>query len=318
MGKILKLIIFLLSMRILSGCNFVVMNPSGDIAVQQANLICISVALMLLIVIPVFILILFFAWKYRESNKKAHYDPEWSHSTRLECVIWIMPLLIVGCLAVITWDATHRMDPFAPLKRISATKPLPKDVKPLVVEVVALDWKWLFFLPEQKVAVVNELVVPIDRPLEFRITASSVMNSFYVPGLAGQIYAMAGMETKLHAVMNKPDTYLGLSANYSGSGFSHMNFKFYGKSDKGFDDWIAKLRYKGTILDRKRYLLLEKPSENDPIVYFSSVEMGLYRSILNMCVHPSKMCLDEMMQIDAMGGGGVKGINRRFLDDGRG
>ncbi|KQC49381.1 cytochrome O ubiquinol oxidase [Candidatus Liberibacter solanacearum] len=313
MTKNMKFVALFFSILILSGFDFVVMNPYGDVASQQAGLIYISVALMLLIVVPVFFSILFFAWRYRATNKKAHYDPAWYHSTRLEFFVWLIPLIIIGCLAAITWEATHRMDPYAPLERISENKSIPKNSKSLIVEVVALDWKWLFLFPEQKIAVVNELVVPVDRPLEFRITASSVMNSFYIPGLAGQIYAMPGMETKLHAVMNREGAYSGFSANYSGKGFSHMRFTFHGKSEKGFDDWVAKVKRQGNCLDRQRYLVLEKPSEKDPVIYFSSVESGLYSAIMNFCVHPNKICMDEVMRINAMGGGGMKGIDRRFL-----
>ncbi|KAE9510307.1 Cytochrome bo(3) ubiquinol oxidase subunit 2 precursor [Candidatus Liberibacter asiaticus] len=313
MGKSLKFFFLFFSSVMLSGFEFIVMDPYGDIALQQASLIRIAVALMLLIVVPVFFSILFFAWKYRSTNKKARYDPKWCHSTLLELFVWLVPLVIVGFLAVITWDATHRMDPYAPLERISESKSIAKNSKPLVVEVVALDWKWLFLLPEQQVAIINELVVPIDRPLEFRITASSVMNSFYIPGLAGQIYAMAGMETKLHAVMNKKGAYSGFSANYSGRGFSHMRFKFYGKSEKGFEDWISKVKRQGTFLNRQEYLLLKKPSERDSVRYFSPIEKGLYYSILNLCVHPGKICMDEMMRIDALGGGGMRGIDRHSL-----
>ncbi|MBA5724146.1 ubiquinol oxidase subunit II [Candidatus Liberibacter sp.] len=310
MGRALKFIVSCLLMFNLSGCSLSAINPQGDIALQQESLIRTSIALMLLIVVPVFISILFFAWRYRASNKKARYDPEWCHSTWLELVIWFAPLVIVYSLATITWDSTRRLDPYSPLARISATKAIPQGAEPLIVEVVALNWKWLFFLPQYGVAVVNELVAPVDRPLEFRITASSVMNSFYVPALAGQIYAMAGMETKLHAVINREGAYNGFSANYSGRGFSHMHFKFYGASEDDFNQWIAKIYRQGNYLDREKYLLLEMPSERDPVQYFSPVETGLYNAILNFCVRPGKICINDMMQIDRMGGGGIEGINR--------
>ncbi|MEG8099433.1 ubiquinol oxidase subunit II [Candidatus Liberibacter brunswickensis] len=309
----LKFFVLLILSINLSSCEFIVMNPYGDIASQQSNLIFISVFLMSLIVVPVFFAILFFAWRYRSTSKTALYDPKWCHSTVLEFFIWFFPLLTVGCLAFITWNATHRMDPYAPLERISEGRPIGLNSKPLVIEVVALDWKWLFIFPEQKIATINELVVPVDRPLEFRITSSTVMNSFYIPGLAGQIYAMAGMETKLHAVMNKVGLYSGFSANYSGKGFSHMHFKFYGKLEKEFEKWVSKVKCKGVALDRKRYLLLEKPSVDNPVSYFSSIENGMYHDILNFCVNPGKICMDEMMSIDAMGGGGIKGIDRKSL-----
>lgn len=206
----------------------VVMSPSGDIAAQQRDLIVISTILMLLIIVPVVFLTLFFAWRYRRSNTSATYDPEWHHSTALEVVIWSAPLAIIIALGAITWISTHKLDPYRPLDRLDAERAIPADAKPLTVEVVALDWKWLFFYPELGVATVNELAAPVDVPIHFKITASSVMNSFYIPALAGQIYAMPGMETKLHAVINKQGEYEGFSANYSGDGFSHMRFKFHG------------------------------------------------------------------------------------------
>jgi len=296
---------------LLSGCNLVVMDPSGDIAMQQRDLIIISVVLMLIIIIPVIFLTLYFAWKYRESNKEATYEPEWHHSTRLELVIWSAPLAIIIALGAVTWISTHQLDPYRPLDRIAADKPLSADVKPLTVEVVALDWKWLFFYPEYGIATVNEMAAPVDRPINFKITASAVMNSFFIPALAGQIYAMPGMETKLHAVINHPGEFQGLSANYSGAGFSHMRFKFHGFNQADFDQWIQKAKSQGTALGRPEYLALAKPSEREPVRYFNAVDDGLYNAILNMCADPSKMCMNEMMHIDAKGGGGKESHENR-------
>jgi cytochrome o ubiquinol oxidase subunit 2 len=179
-------------------------------------------------------------------------------------------------------------------------------VKPLDVQVVALDWKWLFFLPEQGIATVNELAAPVNVPIAFKITSASVMNSFFIPALAGQVYAMPGMQTQLHAVINEEGTYNGFSANYSGSGFSRMNFAFHGLTQQGFDQWVAKVKGGGPTLDRAAYLQLEKPSEQVPVKYFSSVENGLYDAILNMCATPGKMCMSEMHHIDATGGAGTE------------
>ncbi|WP_026186969.1 ubiquinol oxidase subunit II [Ensifer sp. BR816] len=289
---------------LLAGCDLVVMAPSGDIAVQQRDLIVISTILMLLIIVPVIFLTLLFAWRYRRSNKDATYDPDWHHSTALEVVIWSAPLAIIIALGAITWISTHKLDPYRPLDRLDAARPIPADAKPLTVEVVALDWKWLFFYPDQGIATVNELAAPVDVPINFKITAASVMNSFYVPALAGQIYAMPGMQTKLHAVINKAGEYEGFSANYSGDGFSHMRFKFHGVDQQGFDAWVARVKSQGTALNRDAYLKLEKPSEREPVRYFATVETGLYDAILNLCATPGKMCMHEMMHIDAMGGAG--------------
>ncbi|AYD03349.1 ubiquinol oxidase subunit II [Neorhizobium sp. NCHU2750] len=294
----------LLILPLMSGCDLVVMSPSGDIAKQQADLIVVSTILMLLIIVPVICLSLYFAWHYRQSNTKAKYDPEWHHSTRLEVVIWSAPLAIIIALGSITWISTHKLDPFRPLDRIDAERQIPAGTKPLEVDVVALDWKWLFFYPEYGIATVNEIAAPVDRPITFNITATSVMNSFYIPALAGQIYAMPGMETKLHAVINHEGEYEGISANFSGPGFSHMRFKFHGQSQQGFDQWVAMVKQNGTALSRDAYLKLAKPSEKEPVHYYASADDGLYHKILNMCAEPGKMCMDEMMHIDMMGGAG--------------
>lgn len=285
---------------LLAGCNTVVMNPSGDIASQQADLILISTALMLLIIVPVIALTLFFAWKYRQSNTEAAYDPDWDHSTKLELVIWGAPLLIIIVLGLITWVSTHKLDPYRPLDRIDHARPLDSDHKPLVVQVVALDWKWLFIYPEQGIASVNELVTPVDVPVRFKITSSTVMNSFYIPALAGQIYAMPGMETTLNAVINKAGTYDGFSANYSGEGFSHMRFKYKGVNESEFAAWVEETRKAAATLDRKAYLQLEKPSIKEPVQKFSSVAKDLFHAVTNRCVEEGSVCMDAQMMADSL------------------
>ncbi|MEI2302283.1 ubiquinol oxidase subunit II [Ensifer sp. MJa1] len=289
----------------------VVMSPSGDIAAQQRDLIVVSTVLMLLIIVPVIFLTLFFAWRYRQSNMAAKYDPEWHHSTGLEVIIWSAPLAIIIALGAITWVSTHKLDPYRPLDRLDAERPVTEEMKPITVEVVALDWKWLFFYPEYGIATVNEMAAPVDVPINFKITASSVMNSFYVPALAGMIYAMPGMQTKLHAVINKAGEHEGLSSNYSGDGFSHMRFKFHGLDQAGFDQWVAKVKQNGTMLNRDAYLKLEKPSIKEPVRYFASVDNGLFEAVLNMCVREGQMCMKEMMHIDMMGGAGVESHENR-------
>ncbi|TCM19746.1 cytochrome bo3 quinol oxidase subunit 2 [Novosphingobium sp. PhB165] len=296
----------------LTACNSVVLSPSGDVAQQQGDLVVTSTLLMLIIILPVMAATAFFAWHYRASNKEARYDPHWDHSTQLELLIWAAPLLIIICLGAITWVSTHLLDPYRTIGRIDAATAVPADAKPLEVEVVALDWKWLFIYPEQGVATVNELVVPTNRPLQFKITSSSVMNSFFVPAMAGQIYAMPGMETRLHAVINHPGEFIGFSANYSGAGFSHMRFATHAVTDAGFDQWAQGVKAGGQAnagtLDRAAYLQLEKPSEKVPVMRFASVSPDLYNAILNMCVEPGKMCMSDMMAIDARGGLGKEGI----------
>ncbi|MDB6061430.1 MAG: cyoA [Verrucomicrobiaceae bacterium] len=287
----------------LAGCNPILLNAPGDVAAQQGKLIVDSTFLMLLIIVPVIALTLLFAWRYRASNREAIYKPDWDHSTQLELIIWAAPLVIIIALGAMTWISTHTLDPYRPLDRIAANKPVPEGVKPLVIEVVALDWKWLFLYPEQNIATINEIAAPVDRPIQFKITASTVMNSFYIPALAGQIYAMPGMETQLHAVMNTAGDYEGFSANYSGAGFSGMRFRFHGLSDADFDAWVAKSRADGNTLSRADYLQLEQPSSNEAVKHYASVAPDLYKAILNRCVDTSKMCMNEMMAIDAGGKG---------------
>lgn len=285
----------------LAGCDTLLLNAPGDVAAQQGDLIMIATWLMLLIIVPVIVATLLFAWRYRAANRAATYKPDWDHSTQLELLIWAAPLLIIIALGAVTWITTHTLDPYRPLERIAAGQPVPAGTRPLVIEVVAMDWKWLFLYPEQNIAVVNELAAPVQRPIQFKITAASVMNSFYIPALAGQIYAMAGMETRLHAVMNQPGDYAGFSANYSGAGFSGMRFRFHGMSDADFERWVQKARTGGAALGRSEYLELERPSEREPVRYYSSVASGLYHAILNRCVDTTRMCMDQMMAID--GGG---------------
>jgi len=276
----------LLPALLLAGCNTVLLHPSGVVAAQQGHLIVVSTILMLLIVVPVIALTVIFAWRYRHSNSEATYTPDWDHSTQLELVIWAAPLLIIIALGALTWISSHTLDPYRPLRRVDAARTMPAGVKPLTIEVVALDWKWLFIYPEQGIAVVNEAAAPVDVPINFRITASSVMNSFFVPALAGQIYAMPGMQTQLNAVINKQGDYEGFSANYSGAGFSGMRFKFRGLSPGEFEQWVQSAKTADRKLDPQSYLQLQKPSEREPVRRYSLVATSLYDSILNQCVTP--------------------------------
>jgi cytochrome o ubiquinol oxidase subunit 2 len=226
---------------------------------------------MLLVIIPVIALTVFFAWRYRKSNTSATYTPDWDHSTQLELIIWSAPLLIIIALGAVTWITTHTLDPY---------RKLHKDDKPLTVEVVALDWKWLFIYPEAGIAVVNDAAAPVDVPIHFKITASTVMNSFFVPALAGQIYAMPGMQTELHAVINAAGNYDGFSANYSGAGFSDMHFKFHGMSKADFERWVEEAKASGQALDSQTYLQLEHPSEHAPVTRYGTVDPDLYHAIV--------------------------------------
>jgi cytochrome o ubiquinol oxidase subunit 2 len=271
---------------LLSGCDLLVLHPFGEIAQRQGHLIMVSTFLMLLIVVPVLVLTLLFAWRYRASNSRATYTPDWDHSTSLELIIWSAPLLIIIALGAMTWINTHTLDPYRPIaasqpSRLSrCAEAAGTSQETLVVEVVALDWKWLFIYPDQGIATVNELAAPVNVPIHFKITSSSVMNSFFIPAMAGQIYAMPGMQTELNAVINTIGTYDGFSANYSGAGFSGMHFKFYGMSHSDFDSWVTRNRQEGSALTVVDYRYLAKPSAREPVRHYASVAHGLYASIL--------------------------------------
>ena len=290
----------------LAACKMEVLSPSGDVAERQRDLLVQSTWLMLLIIIPVMALTIWFAWRYRASNRDATYAPDWDHSAKFELVIWAAPLLIIICLGALTWVGTHLLDPYRRLDRLSVEQPVP-DEDPFRVQVVALDWKWLFIYPEQGVASINELAVPTDREIEFTLTSSSVMNAFYIPAMAGMIYAMPGMETKLHGVFNNAGVYQGLASQYSGHGFSGMRFKAHALDQAGFDQYIDEARAGGALLDRARYLELEAPSENVKPMTFAEVDPELFDRVVNMCVEPGKICMAEMIALDAQGGTGLAG-----------
>ncbi len=286
----------------LSGCNLVLLNPAGDVAVQQRDVLIASTVLMLLIILPVMAMTVLFAFRYRQTNKAADYRPDWHHSTALEVAIWSAPLAIVVALGALTWVSTHVLDPYRPLARTSPDHPIAATDKPLRVDVVALDWKWLFIYPDLGVASLNEMAAPLNRQIAFSITSAHVMNSFFVPALAGQIYAMPGMETPLHAVINKPGDYEGFSANYAGAGFSDMRFKFRGLSDANFQTWVATVKAHGTPLDRGVYLALDKPTEREPVRYYSTVAPDLFDAAVNRCVDTKNPCIDATMRLDAAAG----------------
>ncbi len=289
----------LLPALMLSGCNLVLLNPAGDVARQQSDLMIASVILISLIIVPVLIAIGVIAWRYRASNERADYDADWDHSTKLELVVWAAPLLIIVMLGAMTWIGAHQLDPYRPLTRISAGHPVAANAQPLEVEVVSLDWKWLFFYPKYGIATVNELAAPINMPIHFKLTSTTMMNSFFIPSLAGQIYTMPGMQTVLHAVINKPGNYKGFSSNYSGHGFTDMRFRFLGMSQQDFSRWVAKVRAGGSDLDRKAFDQLSKPSRAVPVHYYAHVDADLYHHILNRCVDPGQVCMDKIMAIDA-------------------
>jgi cytochrome o ubiquinol oxidase subunit 2 len=291
-----------LALLLLYGCSGPVFDPAGDIAREQRDIILFSTALMLLIIVPVIILIIVFAWRYRK-GRGATYDPAFDHSTPLELAIWSAPLVIIIALGALTWSSTHLLDPFRPLTGASPSAgpgAAAAQQAPLVIQVVSLDWKWLFIYPEQGVATVNELALPIDRPVRFDITSSNMMNTFYAPTLAGMIYAMPGMQSQMHAILRRVGDFDGYSANYSGAGFSDMHFRLKGVDADGFARWIGAARSAGRSLTLEDYRALAKPSERVPVIRFAHVDGDLYRRILERCVDAGAMCTGDMMQHDRM------------------
>jgi len=260
------------SVLLLAGCSSaVVLNPKGQVGADEKSLIIVAAILMLIVVIPVIIMTLVFARKYRESNKKARYEPNWAHSKKIEAVMWLVPTVIIIALGTISWITTHSLDPF---------KPLAVSGQPIRVQVVSMDWKWLFIYPDQGVASVNELAFPADTPVDFYLTSDTVMCSFFIPQLGSQIYTMAGMQTQLHLIANEAGTYDGLAANYTGDGFSGMTFKAHAVSKSQFEEWIAKAKQSPDKLDFASYSQLAKPSENNPIEYYSTVGPHLFDQVL--------------------------------------
>ncbi|MFJ2360609.1 ubiquinol oxidase subunit II [Pseudomonas fluorescens] len=262
----------LLGTLLLGGCNMTLLNPTGQVGLEQRNLIITATLLMLLVVVPVIVMTFLFAWKYRASNKDAVYTPKWSHSTKIEVAVWTIPVLIIIALGYITYISTHKLDPYRPIE---------SDVKPVTIEVVALDWKWLFIYPEQGIATVNKIVFPAHTPINFKITSDAVMNSFFIPGLGGQIYAMAGMQTKLHLIADRNAEMDGISANYSGAGFTGMKFKAFASSKVDFDDCVSEVYKSPNQLEQAEYAALAKPSQNNPVELYSSVTPNLFQIIVD-------------------------------------
>ena len=226
---------------------------------------------MLIVVLPVYLLTIGFAWRYRAANRSARYAPDWAYSPRIDAVIWAVPTLIVVALGTLVWVYTHRLDPYRPLQG---------DGPPLVIQAVAMDWKWLFIYPDEKIAAVNELVIPSGRPVTIALTSDTVMNAFFVPELAGQIYAMAGMETRLNFRADRDGTYVGRNTQYSGSGFADQSFTLRAVPAQAYDDWIDLLRQSPRALNQEAYAALAAPSSKVPVAYYSAVPENLFASVI--------------------------------------
>jgi cytochrome o ubiquinol oxidase subunit 2 len=252
-----------------------VLDPQGPVAVAERSILFNATAVMLAVVVPVIVLTLVFAWWYRAGNARAKRRPGFSYSGAVEVTVWAIPLLVVLFLAGIAWLGTHRLDPWLPLDAPG---------KPLEIQVVSLDWKWLFIQPEAGVATVNRLVVPAGVPLRLRLSSASVMNSFFVPQLGSQIYTMAGMVSQLHLLADAPGTFPGLSAQFSGEGFSDMRFEVVALSVADFAAWQANARKAPARLDAQALDLLWRPGTAVATAAFGSVEDGLFQRVLQRAV----------------------------------
>lgn len=256
---------------VLKDANIPVLMPKGVIAEKERNLIFIAVALSMIVVIPVFIMLFVVAWKYREKNTKAKYSPNWDSNKWIEALWWGIPLVIITILGVITWQSSHELDPY---------KPLSSETKPVKIEVVALQWKWLFIYPDYGVASINEASFPTHTPIDFEITADAPMNSFWIPSLGSQVYAMTGMSTQLHLQADHEGTYPGRSANISGEGFADMSFSAIASSSKGFDDWVKQAKQSGKNLDAETYANLAKPGSESTPSFYTLKQTDLYDTIV--------------------------------------
>jgi len=253
-----------------------VLDPKGPIALAERDLLFDAFYVMMLVIVPIIILTLWFAWKYRATNTEAKYTPTWANSVKLDAITWLIPTVIVIAVAVLLWRSTHRLDPYRPLE----SKEPPFDV-----QVVAQDWKWLFIYPEQGIAVVNQLAFPAGRAVSLRITSDTVMNSFYVPQLAGQIYAMAGMQTRLQMLADQPGKFVGRNSQYSGGGYSDQHFEVLAMTPADFEAWVARAKQSGAALDASAYTALAAKSRANPITYYSTVEPKLFDSIIDKFRH---------------------------------
>jgi cytochrome o ubiquinol oxidase subunit 2 len=261
------------------GCSVIdgpVLDPKGPIALAERNLLFDAVVIMMIVIIPVFIMAALFTWRYRGTNRRARYTPNLAYYWPAEILVWSVPAAIIVWLGLHLWQDTYKLDPY---------KAIDRSVEPLKVHVIAQDWKWLFVYPEQDIAVVNELAMPVNRPLSLKITSDTVMNSLVIPALGGQVYAMAGMQTRLNLLADKPGTFWGRNVQYSGMGFANQQFQTIATSQEEFDAWVDKAKHSSDTLDAETYEKLAKPSQKVPVTYYSGVEPGLFDKIIAKYSH---------------------------------
>ncbi len=259
--------------------NIPILEPKGLISMKERELIITCALLMLIVVIPVLILTFIFAWKYRVGNEKSKHAPDWEHNSIAECCWWGVPFVIIAILAVITWKTSHELNPF---------KPIVTGKKPIEIQAVALDWKWLFIYPEQGIATVNFVQFPEKMPINFEITADAPMNSFWIPQLGGQIYAMPAMRSKLYLLANEQGSYSGRSSNISGKGFAGMVFMAKSTSEAEFNQWVDSVKGSEKRLSMESYNELLKPSEYDPVAYYVLEDQNLFDQILMKYMAPKQ------------------------------
>jgi cytochrome o ubiquinol oxidase subunit 2 len=255
-----------------------VLDPQGPVSSAERLILLNATAIMLVVVLPVIVLTLAFAWWYRASNAHAAYRPDWSYSGHIELVVWSIPAMVVILLAAVAWTGSHELDP---------ARKLESDAAPIRIEVVSLDWKWLFIYPDQQVAAVNQLVVPAGAPIEFLLTSATVMNAFFVPQLGSQIYTMPGMTTRLNLLAERPGDYPGLASHFSGDGFSDMQFIVHAVPAAEFPGWLARLRGAGTALDADTYSQLARAGSNAQTQTYGSVDAKLFDHIVQQTLPPA-------------------------------
>lgn len=259
-------------LHFLPSSSFPLFDPKGVIAEKERHLILLAITLMSLVVVPVLLLTFWIAWNFRSSNQNATYSPEWDHNVWAEAVWWGIPCLIILILAVITWTSSHQLDP---------SKALASPKAAITIQVVALKWKWLFIYPKSRIATVNFIQFPVDTPINFQITSDAPMNSFWIPQLGGQMYAMPGMSTNLHLMANQVGSFKGLSANISGAGFAGMKFTAKSTSQADYETWTKQVQGSKTILDTESYVTLSKPSQYVAVQEYSLTDDHLYDEVVS-------------------------------------
>jgi cytochrome o ubiquinol oxidase subunit II len=271
------LAVLIIGAATLGGCSEGVLDPKGPVAAAERLILFNSLGIMLAIVIPTILTTLGVAWWFRSSNTRARHLPNFDYSGRLEILVWSVPAMTVLLVGGVAWVGSHDLDP---------SKPIASPAKSLRVQVVSLDWKWLFIYPDQGIATVNQLTIPVGTPVSFELTSTGVMNSFFVPQLGGQIYTMAGMMTRLHVEADHPGTYPGLSAQFSGDGFADMRFNVEALPAESFAQWVDATRNAGPVLDAPAYTDLAKPSHAVAPFTYRSVAPNLFKRLLTAGMDP--------------------------------